>query len=63
MVADHLTAHPDEAFTATAISRVINRSSGAIANALATLTKQGLAERVCDAPRRYQAKKQAPDEN
>ena len=51
MVAAHLSAHPDDAFTATAISR---RSSGAIANALATLTKQGLARQVCDAPRRYQ---------
>jgi hypothetical protein len=54
MVIEHLTAHPEEAFTATAISRVIERSSGAIANALATLTRQGIACQVNDHPRRYQ---------
>ncbi|MFI5808610.1 hypothetical protein [Streptomyces sp. NPDC051561] len=53
MVIDHLTAHPDEAFTATGISRVIDRSSGAIANALVTLTKQGFAEQVSERPRTY----------
>ncbi|MEN8652379.1 hypothetical protein ABCR94_17685 [Streptomyces sp. 21So2-11] len=53
MVIDHLTAHPTEAFTATGISRMIDRSSGAIANALATLTQQGLAEQVTDRPRTY----------
>ncbi|WP_164716122.1 MarR family transcriptional regulator [Streptomyces sp. WAC 06738] len=49
----HLQTHPTEEFTATQISRVIERSSGAIANALATLTTKGLAERVTDTPRRY----------
>ncbi|MGW2057761.1 helix-turn-helix domain-containing protein [Streptomyces sp. NPDC001840] len=53
MVIDHLQAHPGEAFTATKISRVIERSSGAIANALVTLTKQGIAEQVSDRPRTY----------
>ncbi|MGW6482179.1 helix-turn-helix domain-containing protein [Streptomyces sp. NPDC055059] len=52
-VIDHLQAHPDDAFTATRISRVIERSSGAIANALATLTRQGIAEQVSDTPRTY----------
>lgn len=32
LVIDHLAAHPAEAFTATKISRVIEKSSGAIAN-------------------------------
>lgn len=55
LVADYLTAYPGEAFTATRISREIDRSSGAIANALVTLTNQGVAEQVCDRPRTYRA--------
>ncbi|MCC9738487.1 hypothetical protein [Streptomyces sp. MNU89] len=53
MVIDHLTAHPGEAFTATKISRQIEKSSGAIANALATLAAQGVAEQVSEKPRTY----------
>lgn len=55
LVTDHLNAHPGEAFTATRISRVIDRSSGAIANALVTLAKQGVAEQVTERPRTYRA--------
>ncbi|GGU41784.1 hypothetical protein GCM10010211_01070 [Streptomyces albospinus] len=33
MAIDHLYAHPGEAFTAIRISRVIEKSSGTIANA------------------------------
>jgi hypothetical protein len=54
-VLDHLRAHPNEAFTATAISRVIGKSSGAIANALVTLTTQAMVEQVDERPRRYRA--------
>ncbi|MFI0772939.1 hypothetical protein ACH4TQ_50205 [Streptomyces sp. NPDC021218] len=53
MVIDHLTAHPNEAFTATRISRAIEKSSGAIANALVTLTKQGTTEQITERPRTY----------
>ncbi|KPI04475.1 regulatory protein IclR [Actinobacteria bacterium OK074] len=53
MVIDHLKAHPDEAFTATRISRAIDKSSGAIANALEKLAKQEVAEQVSDRPRTY----------
>ncbi len=53
LVIDHLNAHPDEAFTATRISRTIDRSSGAIANALETLVRQGVAEQVSERPRTY----------
>ncbi|MGW2651629.1 hypothetical protein ACWC2T_43860 [Streptomyces sp. NPDC001393] len=53
LVIDHLRAHPDEAFTATRISRVIEKSSGAIANALDKLVKEGIAKRVSDRPRTY----------
>lgn len=55
MVIDHLHAHPGEAFTATKISRVIGKSSGAIANALVTLTSQGITEQVGEQPRTYRA--------
>ncbi|MFD7013519.1 helix-turn-helix domain-containing protein [Streptomyces sp. NPDC059928] len=53
MVIAHLTAHPDEAFTATRISRAIEKSSGAIANCLTTLVKQQIAQQVSDTPRTY----------
>ncbi|MET9087517.1 helix-turn-helix domain-containing protein [Streptomyces sp. NPDC004237] len=53
MVIDHLSAHPGEAFTATGISRVIEKSSGAIANALDKLANQNIAEQVSDRPRTY----------
>ncbi|WP_062204471.1 hypothetical protein [Streptomyces sp. NBRC 109706] len=60
MVVEHLKAYPDSEFTATAISRVIGRSSGAIANALATLTEQGIAQQVSPAPRRYRLADDVP---
>jgi predicted transcriptional regulator len=53
MVLDYLQTHPDQAFTATKISRLIDKSSGAIANALHKLLMQGLAEQVTDQPRTY----------
>ncbi|MEU6572568.1 helix-turn-helix domain-containing protein [Streptomyces sp. NPDC046805] len=53
MVINHLQAHPDEAFTATKISRVIEKSSGAIANSLDKLVKQGIAQQVSERPRTY----------
>ncbi|WP_405408560.1 helix-turn-helix domain-containing protein [Streptomyces decoyicus] len=53
MVINHLQAHPDEAFTATRISRIIEKSSGAIANALDKLVTQEIAEQVNDRPRTF----------
>ncbi|MER5541002.1 helix-turn-helix domain-containing protein [Streptomyces sp. NPDC002586] len=53
MVIDHLSAHPGEAFTATGISRVIEKSSGAIANALVKLVRENIAEQVSERPRAY----------
>jgi hypothetical protein len=53
MVLDHLAAHPDATFTATALGRALARSSGAIGNALVTLIKFGHAEQVSVAPRTY----------
>lgn len=52
-VIDHLTAHPGEAFTATKISRTIEKSSGAIANCLSFLVKHQIAEQVGEGPRTY----------
>ncbi|MFE3551325.1 hypothetical protein ACFXN2_21935 [Streptomyces kronopolitis] len=54
MVIDHLHAHPEEAFTATRISRIIEKSSGAMANAPDKLVSQGIAEQVNDRPRTFQ---------
>ncbi|MFF0624195.1 hypothetical protein [Streptomyces sp. NPDC004296] len=63
MVIDHLRAHPDEAFTATRISRIIEKSSGAIANSLATLVGQGIAEQVGDTPRTFRLAGTTPANN
>ncbi|MEU7642763.1 helix-turn-helix domain-containing protein [Streptomyces sp. NPDC039016] len=59
MVIDHLQAHPDEAFTATRISRVIEKSSGAIANALTKLVGVGIAEQVTHQPRTFRLARHA----
>ncbi|MEW1659164.1 MarR family transcriptional regulator [Streptomyces sp. NPDC093707] len=60
MVIDHLQAHPDEAFTATRISRIIERSSGAIANALAKLATADIVEQVTHQPRTYRLTRTTP---
>ncbi|MFJ9174922.1 MarR family transcriptional regulator [Streptomyces sp. NPDC102360] len=53
LVLAHLTAHPEEAFTATGVSRVLEKSSGAIANCLVKLAGLGIAEQVTERPRTY----------
>jgi hypothetical protein len=53
MVAAFLTEHPGHEFTPTDISKVINRSSGAISNALAKLVVTGVATITNEAPMRY----------
>ncbi|WP_344623828.1 MarR family transcriptional regulator [Kitasatospora arboriphila] len=58
MVLDHLRAHPGQDFTATGIANAVGRSSGAIANALATMTTRGEAEQTSAKPRRYRATEQ-----
>ncbi len=60
LVLENLATHPDEAFTSTRISRAIGRSSGAIANALVTLTRQGLAEQVTVRPMTYRIAQEQP---
>lgn len=54
LIIAHLRANPDTEYTATGISPAVEKSSGAIANALVKLTKQGIARQVWDTPRRYQ---------
>jgi hypothetical protein len=53
MVTAFLTEHPGHEFTPTDISKVINRSSGAISNALAKLVVTSVATITNEAPMRY----------
>ncbi|MFJ2752724.1 hypothetical protein [Streptomyces sp. NPDC087297] len=59
MVYEHLEAHPTKAFTAPALSRALDRSAGAIANALVKLKDHGQADLVGESPRQYQLAGQA----
>ncbi|MEV0593724.1 hypothetical protein [Nonomuraea cavernae] len=52
-VLTHLIKHPDLAFTANEIAKVLKRSSGAVANALDTLANNGEAELVSERPNRF----------
>ena len=49
----HLDAHPEAELTPHEIHKVLNHSSGAIANALETLVKLGDAEVATEKPRRF----------
>ncbi|MED7930376.1 hypothetical protein SMD20_39535 [Nonomuraea sp. LP-02] len=53
MVHAHLVAFPDKDFTPYEIGKVINRSSGAVANALDRLVSLGEAVLSCERPRRF----------
>ncbi len=53
LVLDHLKQHPRVEVTSTELSHKLNRSNGAIQNALEKFAKQGTAVRTSDAPRRY----------
>ncbi|WP_146259302.1 hypothetical protein [Streptomyces tateyamensis] len=55
MVLGHLQANPEQDWTPTKISQVLGRSSGAIANAMATMVSRGEAVQTSAQPRRYQA--------
>ena len=61
----HLNEHPDKEFTPHEIHKVLDHSSGAIANALDTLVKLGDAEVATEKPRRFRRAAQpaeaAPD--
>ncbi|MFC5188113.1 AAA family ATPase [Actinomadura harenae] len=54
-VAVLLAEHPHEAFTPGEIARKLDRSAGAVGNALTTMVGRGQAEQVGEKPRRYRA--------
>jgi hypothetical protein len=56
----HLRDHPGQDFTPHEIHKVINHSSGAIANALDTLVKHGHAELGSEKPRKFHLAGGAP---
>lgn len=51
----HLSTHPDTDFTPGEIGRVLERSSGAVANALATMAERGEAVMTSEKPVRYRS--------
>ncbi|MEU8324131.1 hypothetical protein AB0C33_37715 [Nonomuraea sp. NPDC048881] len=53
LVYAHLIEFPDKDFTPYEIGKVINRSSGAVANALDRLVSLGEAMLTCERPRRF----------
>ena len=57
----HLDAHPEDAFTPHEIHKVLNHSSGAIANALETLVNLSEAEVATEKPRRFRRAAQPAD--
>jgi DNA-binding MarR family transcriptional regulator len=55
-VRQHLRTHSEATFTPTALSKVLGRSGGAIANALDALVADGEASMVLEKPRTFRAK-------
>lgn len=53
LVVEYLKANPDEPLGPTAIGKGLQRSQGAVANALARLVETGAAVCVSESPRRY----------
>lgn len=56
LVASHLKGHPKAEVTPSELGNKLNRSSGAVGNALERLVKAGKAVRTSDRPRRYRHK-------
>ena len=54
LVEDYLRDHATDAFGPSAIGRALNRSAGAVNNALEKLVESGYAQRVQDTPKRFQ---------
>lgn len=53
LVLEYLVAHAEDAVGPTTLGKALNRSTGAIANALARLAASGDAVLVSETPRRY----------
>jgi hypothetical protein len=60
LVEEHLRKFPEAAFTSHQIGKVLERSAGAVANALDKLTALGTAQMVTDKPRSYRLAPAAP---
>ncbi|MBB5155910.1 hypothetical protein [Saccharopolyspora phatthalungensis] len=60
MVEDYLTEHADEHFSPNAIGKALNRSAGAVNNALEKLVADGYAIKTHNAPKRFAAKRDEP---
>lgn len=56
MVEDYLNEHPGEQFSPNAIGKALNRSAGAVNNALEKLVLDGYAEQAQERPKRFTAK-------
>ncbi|WP_435593802.1 hypothetical protein [Nocardia sp. bgisy118] len=52
-VEDFLRDHPDQEYTPHQIGKELDRSSGAVHNALVTLTKNGTARQTSTAPKKF----------
>ncbi len=52
-VLDHMAANRKSEYTPTDLARVLNRSGGAIANALAKFAAEGKVVQTSERPRRY----------
>ncbi|MCZ0983856.1 hypothetical protein O1L60_44645 [Streptomyces diastatochromogenes] len=59
MVYEYLEAHPADEIGPSGLGKILNRSAGAVANALATLAQHGQAELTGESPRRYRLAGQA----
>ena len=53
LVFDYLAAQPTESFGPSAIGKALDRSGGAVSNALAAMAAQGEVDLVVEKPRRY----------
>jgi predicted transcriptional regulator len=56
MVEDYLRTHAGEEFSPSAIGKALDRSSGAVNNALEKLVTDGYAVRTKDKPKRFAIK-------
>ncbi len=63
MVEDFLTGHPGEQFSPNKIAKELDRSAGAVFNALEKLVTDGWAVRTNDAPKRYAANRDTAPES
>ncbi|MGB6163280.1 MAG: MarR family transcriptional regulator [Pseudonocardiaceae bacterium] len=61
MVEDYLAEHPGEQLSPSAIGKALNRSSGAVNNALEKLVADGYAVQTQDKPKRFAAQANTPE--